>query len=653
MANSFFKSTRILLNYKRLLAMGLLGAIISAVCFGAGMSMVLPTLHVLLGGETEDESRKQLIEELQNPANPDYVKDTIDWLKDKQPEKAPPPLKQLIERKLMAQDRPQWLKNLGRGIIELLPDDELKTFISIMLIIGVMTVIGGSGKYMHGLFMITVISRAAMSWRAQMFRRLLHVPMAHMLKTGSADYISRINSDAQMLAGGYRALLLRTLPEALKGCAVLFAALLINWKLTAVAAVGVPVIGVLLRKFGKAIRRATRRALSNRGKLLGILKESLDGVHVVKVHNAEGAERRRFALINRRVFQEEMKVRRIRALSSPLIEALSVLGVLAVACISAWMIFREGEDAAEFITVLVMLGAAGRSLKLVSNINNQIAESSAAADRVFEVLNLPTEEAGIEESDKLPNLPRHKRDIHFDQVSFAYPDQDRPAVNDVDLRVKFGQMIAVVGGNGSGKTTLLSMLPRLLTPTVGCVRIDDTDIRDVNLRSLREQMGVVSQQSVLFTGTIAENIAYGRSHESLENIKNAAQAAFAHDFISALPGGYDTKLGEHGSGLSGGQRQRICIARAILRDPAILILDEATSQIDADSEAKISQAIGNLVHSRTIFVIAHRLSTVIEADQIVVLDNGSIVDVGTHEELLERNDLYRSLAQNQLVGSVS
>ncbi len=648
MRNPFWKSTRIIFTYKRLLVLGVVGALISAICFGAGMSMLLPTLVVLLDDESA-EPDKALVATLRDPANPEYVRKTGEWLVDTHEHRYEPPMQRLFREKLIEADTWVWVQNLGRWLTIQVPTDPLHTFIAIMIAISILTVIGGAGRYMHEVFMLTIISRAAMSWRAQMFRRLLRVPMVHLLRTGSADYISRINMDAQLLAAGYRAILSRTLAEVLKGSAVFAGALYINWKLTAVAAFGVPIIGVLLRKFGKAIRRATRRALTHRGKLVGVVKESLDGVHVVKAHTAEGTERRKFAVFNRILFNEQMRVRRIRAFAGPLVESLSVLGVILVACISAWLIFRHGEKPAEFMTVLVMLGAAGRSLKLMSNLNNQIAEASAAAERILEVLDLPTEPAAPEQPDDKPILPRHKREVHFDQVSFAFPNQDRPAVNDVNLKVPFGHMVAIVGGNGSGKTTLLSLLPRLLDPSIGSVRIDDADISEVNLRSLRQQIGVVSQQTVLFRGTIAQNIAYGRPEATLEDIKEAAVAARAHDFIAALPDDYDTGLGEHGSGLSGGQRQRLCIARAVLRDPAILILDEATSQIDADSEAKISQAIRSLRRSRTIFVIAHRLSTVIDADQIVLLEAGSVADQGTHQELLERNDLYRTLAQNQLV----
>jgi ABC-type multidrug transport system fused ATPase/permease subunit len=616
--NPFWKSMRVLLRFKRQMALALVGAVISGSCFGLGMSMILPTLELLKIGAAP-------------PAQNGSVA----------------PLEPFIRERMIEPNHHPLISDAGQWLIANLPHDPFIVFVLIMGSIAVLSVIGSTGRYIHELFALTVIFRATMRWREQMLRRMINAPMAELLLTGTGDATSRINTDAQVLSNGYSMVLSKAVGELLKGAAVIIAAFVINWKLSAVAIIGAPIIGVLLRKFGKRIRRATRRALQARGHMLAVLKESLDNINVVKMHNAEGYERRRFAQVNRDLYRHAMTARQARALASPMIDTLAIIGAMSVACVAAWLIYRQGEPPAEFVAVLFLLFAAAPSLKVLANLNNQVAEAGAAAERIFKVLQMPVEPLGREDEPDKPDLPRHQRDVVFDAVSFAYPGQERPAVNDVDLRVPFGHTVAIVGGNGSGKTTLVSLLPRLMEPTVGAIRIDSTNIQSVKLRSLREQFAVVSQQSVLFTGSIADNIAYGRRWEPREKIIAAAKSAHAHDFIRALPQGYDTPLGEGGTGLSGGQRQRLCIARAILRDPAILILDEATSQIDTESETKINEAIRGLRHGRTIFVIAHRMSTVVDADMIVVMHDGAIVDRGTHDQLMQRCEIYRTLANNQ------
>ncbi|HHN77416.1 MAG TPA: ATP-binding cassette domain-containing protein, partial [Phycisphaerales bacterium] len=286
---------------------------------------------------------------------------------------------------------------------------------------------------------------------------------------------------------------------------------------------------------------------------------------------------------------------------------------------------------------------------------NDIHQSAAAAERIVQMLHEPIEPG---HDRRLPKLPRHTRSITLEHVTVTYPGAERPAIRDISIEIPHGQTLAIVGPNGSGKTTLLGLVPRLFDPDgvkthldepQGVVRIDGVDIRTVSVRSLRRQIGVVTQETVLFAGTIAQNIAYGAEGVSHEKIVDAAKKARAHEFIEAK-GGYDTVVGERGLTLSGGQRQRIAIARAILRDPSILILDEATSMIDAESEGQISEALAEFAAGRTTLVVAHRLSTVINADRIAVLDKGELVDVGVHGELLERCAVYRQIAERQLIG---
>ncbi len=628
---AFWESAKILKQYKPRISLAMLGALISAGCFGAGLGMLLPVFDLLLA------SKKSLAD--------------------------------VIQEHLMDPSGPVWLQDIGQRLLDIVPTDPFTGFTWVMVVIIVLTIIGSMGRFLHEALAISVALHASMVYRGRMFRRLVTASFATTLQHNTSDNISRLLVDTRNMANGYRVLLGRATEAVLKGIFCIAIAIAVNPIMTLVALVGMPILIVMFRKFGKRIRRATHAALQQQGKMVGRVSESLGAINVVKVHNAEGSERRRFWRVNRSVYDEEMKVRQIHAFASPVVDTFSLVSIALVMILAAWAIYNRGQNPAEFMTILALLLGAGDSLKPLSNLYNEIQESGSAAVRVLDVLNREVETEASQasqasESSKLSrssssqssqpakslvHLPRHQRDVVFENVTVNYPNSDKPAVEQVNLSITHGQAIALVGPNGSGKTTLLSTLPRLLMPTSGRVLIDGIDIANVGLRPLREQIGMVTQQSILFEGTIADNIAYGRRHESRERIVAAARAAYADEFVATLPKGYDTVLGENGAGLSGGQKQRLCIARAILRDPAILILDEATSQIDSDSESKITTALHEIRHGRTMLVIAHRLSTVIDSDLIVVMEDGHIIDQGKHDDLLSRCATYRSLVNTQLI----
>ncbi len=616
----FWRSARVLLRYRKDIALAGLGALISAASFGAGLTLMLPVISLMFGSKSEGpRGARQLIEE--------YLRkhDGTD------PATALSP----------------WKVDLLHALQVLLPANPFQSFLCIVGVIAVLTIIGSLGRYLHELTTVTLVYKASQYWRQQMFNRIIHAPMSTIQKAGSSDYISRLITDSNTLATGYRAILGKALGEILKGAAGLTAAFFVDWKIAMMACVGIPIIGVLLRKFSKKIRRASKEALVMYARLIATIKESVGGISVVKVHGAEGYERRRFAQRNRELVERQMKIRQTKALASPLVDTLGLFGVMGLACVAAYMIFEKGLEPENFITVLVCLGGAASCLKPLSQLNSEIGEAGAAAQRIYEVVEAPMEPTRRDRP-PMPPLVRHHQEIRFEDVVFRYPGADRNAVDGLSLTVPFGKTVAIVGPNGSGKSTLINLVVRLAEPTSGRVLIDGVDITQADMRTLRAQAAMVTQNSVLFEGTIAQNISYGALVPELSRTIEAAKAGYADEFISVLPDGYQARLGEDGVGLSGGQKQRICIARAILRDPAILILDEATSQIDADSEAKITAALKSFRQGRTVFVIAHRLSTVVDADLIVVMDQGKIVAQGTHQELMGSSGLYQKLAKSQL-----
>jgi ABC-type multidrug transport system fused ATPase/permease subunit len=460
--------------------------------------------------------------------------------------------------------------------------------------------------------------------------------------------------------------------------------------------------------------------------MLGQLEGTLIGIRVVKAFGAERFERRRYSKIMRQLVAEQLRMSRIDAFSAPVLETITLLVAGCVVLYAAYLVLIARTLSADiFIMVMVSLMTIGESLRRCSKVNNALQKSNAAAARIFEVLDIPTEtrrasgladRAALLESEGpaasesttrsataksahpastgsatgavasgrfsgasassmttqsavlsassiaaptsnglppsaatvLINLPSLQREIRFENITFSYPNTQQPALCGVSLAVTKGQSIAIVGGNGSGKTTLMALLPRFYDPGEGRVCIDGVDLATVTLRSLRRQISLVTQDSVIFPGTIAENIAYGDKLATPEAIEAAAKRAFAHEFILEKPQGYATPLGEMGGQLSGGQKQRICIARAILKQAPILILDEATSQVDAQSEHLIQRAIESVMHERTTFVIAHRFSTITRADSIVVMERGKIVGQGKHEELLRTCETYQKLYERQL-----
>lgn len=533
--------------------------------------------------------------------------------------------------------------------IAALPEGRFDAVLWIVIALGVLTVVGAVANFLHAYLSLTLTTRVVADVRRAAFRRLIHMPLGVVVSKGGHDITSRILHDTNILNRGLQALTSKAVAQLTKGGAAMVAAFVISWRLSLVTLFVAPVLAFIIRKLGKRIRRASRGAMRGQARLLESANEVTRGFRVVKAYTAERYEIGRFSRHNRDVMREMLRARTASALASPLLETLAIFVLGGLAIIAAKAIIDGALEPTDFLGAIGALGVAGATLKPLNAVVQDIQTAEAAAQRLEEVLDAEPEDL---RTAGRPRLPRHSESIEFVDVSFAYKGQDSPAVDSVSLLVRRGETVAFVGPNGCGKTTLLSLVPRLFSPTAGRVLIDGVDTATVSLRSLRRQIGVVSQETVLFGGTIASNIAYGTPGATRDRIESAARSAYAHEFISRQPDGYDTVVGDQGLTLSGGQRQRISIARALLRDPTILILDEATSMIDSESEALIARAISEFARSRTCLVVAHRLATVVNADRIVVMDAGRVADVGRHEELLGRCPLYRDLARHQLaVGS--
>jgi len=608
----FWTLARRMLRFKRTLALALLMAGISAAGLGTGLVALAPVIDSIVG---QGRTLGELVAEF-NDASP---------------------------------------FDIPGFVVDALPDGEFTAVAAVMAVVGVLTVIGGVANFLHMYLALTLVERVVAGVRRDLFRTTARMPLKLIVARGTSDVVSRIVNDPGSLGAGLNALISRGVAQITKGVAAFVAALVVDWRLTAVTLFVAPVLATVIRKIGKRIRRASRSALQGQAGLYDATIEALQGLRVVRVHTAEGRETRRFTRLNREVLRQLLRVRTARALSSPLVEVVTLIAFGSLALIAVKAI-QDGEiDPRNMFLALAGLAIAGAALRPLTGIVNDIQQSTAAAQRVLELLEEPPE-PGLERG--RPELPRHHDSIRFDGVVFTYPGAERPSLDGIELSVRHGETVAVVGPNGSGKTTLLALVPRLFDPDEapdrprggGRVLIDAVDIRNVSVRSLRRQIAVVTQETVLFRGTIADNIAYGSPGATRAQIEDAARRARADAFIRDK-GGYETPVGERGLTLSGGQRQRLAIARAILRDPAILILDEATSMIDAESEAKINEALSEFSAGRTTLVVAHRLSTVINADRIAVLDEGRLVDQGTHAELLERCDVYKRIAERQLVSA--
>lgn len=648
-----------------------------AVLWSLNLSVAFPVVKVLLQGQSLNEYVEQEIATTSREIDASTAKIAIvdrklDAVAGLETEQADHERVHLLKEKarrqsdLGADSRKALLLNWVKSyVISWLPADQFDLLALILGVACLATVLKGVLIFTQDVMVGSVVELSTMGVRKQCFRSTLALDYQTLSRAGTPELMSRFTNDMTVLSNGLNLLGGKVVREPLKAGTCLIGAFLVNWQLTLLSMLFVPLTGLVFYRLGRKLKQASHRVLESMSRLYKTLEETFDGLKVVIAFNGAVQHRRRFHRENKEYYRKAMKIMKIDALTSPTTELLGTLAASIALLPGTYLVLRGTTeiwgiklasapmDVAELTLLYVMLAGILDPMRKLSSVYAKLKRSTAAADRIFHLID---QKSLVRDPKKPAPFQRHTGSIVFEDICFSYSNSGddapaRPKVLDrVSLKVDAGEVVVVVGENGSGKSTLVNLLPRYYDPDQGRVEIDGRDIREVRLRELRREIGVVTQETLLFDDTIAENIRYGRPEATREEIEKAAREAHVTDFLDgSFPDGFETRVGEKGQRLSGGQRQRIALARAMLRNPSILILDEATSAIDSHSELLIHQALRTFVKGRTTFIITHSVSQSILdfVSRIVVMERGRMIASGTHDEVIATCPIYQRLYQTQ------
>ncbi len=656
---SFGRVVRMAMGNKLTFAAAIVSAIAVAILWGGNVGAVYPFVEVgLLNQTPQDLITKRIAESQRTVAEKTAALDQLNRrlavaAKNEQPE-----IRDEIDAlndRLWAEQWAQWVYGrLKPYIDDYLPDTPFQVFVLVIGMLLVGTVIKDFFLILNNIFVARLAQRATFDLRKLFYRRTLRMDLATFSEDGTADLMSRFTNDMTQVAVGLESLFGRLILEPLKMIVCLVGAGWICWRLLLLSLVIAPVAGYLVRWLARTLKRANRRAMEEMAVIYTTLEETFRSIKIVKAFTNERQERKQFHDNSKSYYQKAMQIARYDALSHPMTEVLGITAISTAMLAGVWLVFSKETylfgirmterplDWGWLGLFYALLAAAADPARKLSDVFSRLQAASAAADRIFSRLDRQPQ---IRDPKHPAPFHPHHRDLVFENVGFAY-QPGKPVLAEVNLKIAFGETVAIVGPNGCGKSTLANLIPRFADPTTGVIKLDGVPLPDMRIRDLRRQVGLVTQETMLFDDTIFNNIRYGAPDATREQVIEAAKRAHAHRFIEHdLPYGYETSAGALGNCLSGGQRQRLALARAILRDPPILILDEATSQVDLESEQAIQQALEKFVLHRTTILITHRLAVLSLADRIVVMHEGRILDVGRHDELLARCAFYHRLYQ--------
>jgi len=496
-------------------------------------------------------------------------------------------------------------------------------------------------------YLVSYVSqRSIKDMRDDLYSHLHNLSLSFYSKNKTGDILSRVTNDVQNLESSMINTTVGSIDKVFTLIGGIVYLVYLNYRLTIFLIIILPFITYVIVKFNYKLKKVSRRVQIKIADVSDVLQETLSAVRVVKSFGREDYEYDRFSSENQANFRAKMKQTQYGAILTPLVEFLAAISFTAILWYGGYEVMQGRMSASELIAFFTLLLTISEPLRSITKLSKRLQQLFASAERVFEIMD--TESELREDDENKIELTDVEGEVVYDNVTFAY-NRNEVVLKNINLKAEPGEVVALVGHSGAGKTTMVDLIPRFFDPIEGRMRVDGHDLKDVKIDSLRDFIGIVPQETILFSGSLRDNIAYGDLEADQEAIQAAAEAANAHDFIMAFPDGYDTMVGERGVGLSGGQKQRISIARAILKNPKILILDEATSSLDSESEALVQEALEHLMQNRTTFIIAHRLSTIRNADKIVVVEQGEIMEMGSHQELLKKQGKYASLYKGQFI----